>query len=355
MSPTLARRLGACAKNITKYQHARLSTKSSEKQSPADEHNKEHLERLTLLQAEDRRLLKPVQAKIEEYQAVLDKTREFLTTLSPALQPIQALESPAHTLIEHRHSITEALAALDRLKDAKLPNLLAQVEDLQIEEYPQPGSDESEIDFLERVSGMTTHEKKDVLDSLDMEIRAYFMQSTESIQRLTGRYQEPSAIEEAPPEEPLERKENRFAKEAAKAAAAAAAAEASKKKAEEQSKGKFGLSTEEQFANVIADAQPRDRVPRNKVEDKSNFGLGQNSGEATTWKPVESSQPTYKKPEPKPRSPKPSVEKPSGSAWGASNFLPRQETRAPKPKPQGHDLNSLQAQLEASWKKSAKS
>lgn len=368
MSPTIARRLGACVNSITRNHHTRLSTTSFRAEKAPNDHNNEHLKRLALLQAEDLRLLKPVKAKIRDYQAVLDSSREFLTTLSPSFKPLEGLQFTAHTPVEHRAAIKEALASLDRLKDARLPNLLAQVEDLELEEFPAPSSDETEIDFLQRLAGMTAAEKQDTLDSLNMEIRAVSMQASESIERLRGRWVETNGSEQEPAK-PLERKDNPFAKLAAKATVAA---DAGKKKAEEKGKPKFGMSTDEQFANVIANATPRDKSPKNKVVDKANFGLAESNGDITTWKPIESSkseklEPTRKPvetsnpwmPEPQsqsqPRSASVPSDTPPASPRGARASSPRPYPDAPKPKPQGHDLNSLYAQLKTSWKKSATS
>jgi hypothetical protein len=395
MSPILARRLGACAhKTTTKCHYLRLSTSSFRPQTVApSDHQKEHLDRLALLQAEDRRLLKPVKAKISNYQARLAESREFLTTLPSALQPLEGLKSTAYTLVEHRASIAEAIASLDRLKDAKLPTLLAHVEDLELEEYPEPGSDESEIDFLQRIQGMNDAERKDILDSLTLEIRALSSQTTESVQRYVGGRLSDTSWSAIEPASPVERKENPFAKTAARMKALATGTWG-KKKAEE--KAKFGLSTDEQFASVIADAAPKNAIKKKKAAD-ANFGLDQNNGDITTWKPVGSNKP--KTSEPHLRSPSLSSEAPSGSAWGAMDdpFIAdhgavktkpttpepksqspslssetsskstwgvledpfRSDTEAPntkykpppKPKPQSHNLNSLQAQLEASWKK----
>jgi hypothetical protein len=392
MSPTIARRLGACAHNTsTKCHHVRLSTSSFRQQTVApSDHQKEHLERLALLQAEDRRLLKPVKAKIGEYQARLAQIRETLTTLPPALQILEGIKSPAYTLVEHRASIAEAIASLDRLKDAKLPTLLAHVEDLELEEYPEPSSDDSEVEFLQRVDGMKAAEREDLLDSLSLEIRALSSQTAESVQRYTGGRMTNMSGSEIEPAKPVERTENPFAKTAARMKSAAGTG--SKKKAED--KTKFGLSTDEQFASVIADAAPKNFVKKKKAAD-ANFGLDQDNGDITTWRPVGSGKPKAPetiirspslssetpsesawgamdddfradndgaKPrpitlEPKLRSPSISSETSSGSTWGVLDDPLRPDTDVtkskpkPKPKPQSHNLNSLQAQLEASWKK----
>jgi hypothetical protein len=397
MSPILARRLGACAHNTTiKCHHVRLFTSAFRQQTVApSDHQKEHLERLTLLQAEDRRLLKPVKAKISAYQTKLAESRDFLTTLPSALQPLEDLKSRAYTLVEHRATIAEAIASLDRLKDAKLPTLLTHVEDLELEEYPEPGSDDAEIDFLQNIRGMNAAERKDLLDSLNLEIRALSSQTAESLQRYHGGRLSDTSGSDIGPTRPVERRENPFARTAARMKALAPG---SKKKAED--KTKFGLSTEEQFASVIADAAPKNAFKKKRVAD-ANLGLDQNNGDITSWKPVVSSKP--KTPDPNLRSPSLSSETPSASAWGAMDypfvadndgaksklktpepkpqsaslssetssestwsvtddpFRPHTDVRAdtdatrykppPKPKPASHNLNSLQAQLEASWKK----
>jgi hypothetical protein len=393
MSPTIARRLGACAHNTsTKCHHVRLSTSSFRQQTVApSDHQKAHLERLAFLQAEDRRLLKPVKAKIGDYQARLAKIRENLTTLPPALQILEGIKSPAYTLVEHRASIAEAIASLDRLKDAKLPTLLAHVEDLELEEYPEPSSDDSEVEFLQRIHGMKAAERKDMLDSLSLEIRALSSQTAESVQRYTGGRMTDMSGSEIEPAKSVKKMENPFAQTAARMKAAASGT-GSKKKAED--KTKFGLNKDEQFASVIADAAPKNAVKKKKAAD-ANFGLDQNNGGITTWKPVGNSKP--KAPETIIRSPSLSSETPSESVWGAMDddfradndgaksrpktpeprsqphilssetssestwgvlddpFRPDTDATKsepkPKPKPQSHNLNSLQAQLEASWKK----
>ena len=327
MSPINARRLGACANFTTKINCARISTTATIRQKLPSEHHNEHLDRLALLQAEDLEKLKPVKAKIKDYDAVLKKGQEFLATLPAALAPLAKLNT-AHTSVERAIAIAEAQTTLSKLKDATLPNLLAHVEDLELEEFPEPGSDETEIEFLQRARSMSDDERKDLLDSLNMEFGAAIAQATESVQSLEWRGEETSGSgSDTESTATVERKENPFAKVAAKATAAVGT---SRKKVEE--KAKFGMSTDDQFANVIADAAPRkEAIKKKKVADTS-LGLGQNTGEVTTWKPVVPEKP--KTPEPR-------------------DFPRRAVEDAPKPKSPVRDLNSLQAQLEASFRKSA--
>jgi hypothetical protein len=210
------------------------------------------------------------------------------------------------------------------------------------------------------------------------------------VQRYTGGRMTNMSGSEIEPAKPVERTENPFAKTAARMKSAAGIG--SKKKAED--KTKFGLSTDEQFASVIADAAPKNFVKKKKAVD-ANFGLDQDNGDITTWRPVGSGKPKAPetiirspslssetpsesawgamdddfradndgaKPrpitlEPKLRSPSISSETSSGSTWGVLDDPLRPDTDVtkskpkPKPKPQSHNLNSLQAQLEASWKK----
>ena len=125
MSPVIARRLGACVNNTTKLHHVlRMSTTATRQQQLASDRYNEHLDRLTLLQAEDNRKLKPVKAKIGDYDAVLSKSLDFLTTLPAALEPLTKSRDTAHTSVERAIAITEAQAQLRKLKDGTLPNLL---------------------------------------------------------------------------------------------------------------------------------------------------------------------------------------------------------------------------------------
>jgi hypothetical protein len=353
MSPTIARRLGACVNNSTKTHHVlRMSTTAIRRQKLASDHYNEHLDRLPLLQAEDLRRLKPAKPKIQEYDAVLDRGLDFLTTLPAALEPLNKLKDTAYTSVERALAITEAQAQMRKLKDKTLPNLLAHVEDLELEPYPEPGSTESEIDFLTRARGMNEAERKDMLDSLNMEMRAALSQVTESLQNLEGKDEvtrgSSSDTESAAT---VERKADPFAKVATKVAAST---DSGKKKAEE--KPRFGMSTDDQFASVIAKSAPRkEDFIKKKVVGK-NFGVGQNSGEITTWKPDMAEKPKMAEPRvfshrtdeddaPRPTTWRPDVtEKPRVFSHRAD------EGDSQRPKAPVRDLNSLQAKLEASFK-----
>ena len=277
MSPTIARRLGACVNRSTKLHHAlRMSTTAVIRQKVPSDHYKEHLGRLTLLQAEDLRRLKPVKIKVSEYDAVLSKGLDFLTTLPAALEPLTKLRDTAHTNVERAIAITEAQASLRKLKDATLPNLLEHVKDLELEPFPEPGSGEEEIEFLQRARGMNEAERKDLLDSLNLEMRAAISQVTESLRLTPSSYETSGSGSDAESAVVFERKENPFAKVAAKAAAST---DTGTRKVEERPK--FGMSTDDQFASVIADAAPRKEAFKLKKVVGRNFGLGQNSGEIT--------------------------------------------------------------------------
>lgn len=330
MSPILARRLAACINNAPRNHHIRLFTGTPRWQQTPSDDNRDHIEKLALLQAEDLRLLLPVKDKVSKYQTTVDETRKFLLDLPNALEPILAgNKDSVYTLGEHRTSISDALASTDRLKDVKLPNLLAHLGDLEVEEFPEPGSQEEEIDFLQRVRSSSPAERNDILMSLESEITALKVRSADSVRRNSAPLDESDSATPSP----TERKENPFAKTAAKAPVVG---DAGKKKAE--NKSKFGLSTDEQFANVVANAAAAAEAakPKNKVEDNSNFGLAQENKDPTSWKPT------------------PAVENkstsPPAQAATTSNNEPKSTT--PKAKPPTHDLNSLQAKLEASWKKS---
>ena len=329
MLPTLTRRLGACVNLTTKFHHARLSTTAIRRQKLPSDHQSEHLDRLSLLQAEELEKLKPVKAKIHEYNAVLNKAQDFLTSLPAALAPLVKSENTAHTVLERRLALADAENALRKLKDATLPNLLAHVQDLELEAFPEPGSDESEIEFLQRARSMDDEERRDLLDSLNLEFGAAIAQATESVQSVKWSYEATSGSgSDAEPTPVIERKGNPFPKAAAKTAVAADAV----KKVVAEEKAKFGMSPDDQFKSVIADAAPReDAFKKRKVVGK-NYGLGENTREAKTWKPEMGEKPKASEPKDTPR---------------------RLEEDAPRPKPSPRDLNSLQAQLEASFKKSA--
>lgn len=313
MSPIIARPLGACIRQTSRTAHARSLTSTSRWQQNASDRSREHEERLSLLQSEDHRLLKPVKDRIDKLQAQLDETREFLKSLPTTLKPILGSSGSYYTLDQHYSAIHDALGSLDRLKKEKLPTLRAHVEDLEFEEYPEPGNTESEIEFLQRVRSMNPAERKDLLESLNLEIGASSSRSRESRERYRKQLEDSSESEKEPQQkQSVERKENPFAKTAAKAPVVG---NASKAKAE--SKGKGWLISNEQSDNVIADAAPAadmGALKKKKAEDKANFGLERQAAEPTTWKPTEPAKPT----------------------------------EAPKPK-EGF-LHGMQAKLEASWK-----
>jgi hypothetical protein len=344
MSRTIARRLGACVNNTIKIHHAlRMSTTAIGQQKLASEHYNEHLDRLPLLQSEDLRRLKPVKAKIQDYHVVLDRGLDLLTTLPAALEPLTKLKDTAYTSVERAIVITEAQAQLRKLKDASLPNLLAHVEDLELEPFPEPGSSEDEIDFLQRLRGMNEAERKDLLDTLNMEMRAAISQVTESVQNLEMKGQSTRVFgSDAELAAPIERKENPFAKVAANVAAST---DTGKKKTEE--KTKFGMSTDDQFASVIAkSAPPKEDFIKKKVVSKS-FGVGQDSGEITTWKPDIPEKPKTTEPRVfSHRADEDEAPRPNAFSHRAAG------DDAPRPKAPLRSLNFLQAQLEKTLKRS---
>ena len=388
MSPTTARRLGACLKNTQKLHHVlRMSTTAIRQQKLASDHFDEHLDRLALLQAEDQRKLKPVKSKIKDYDAILSKSLDFLTTLPAALEPLTRSSGTVHTSVERAIAITEAQAQLRKLKDATLPNLLKHVEDLELEPYPEPGMAEDEIDFLSRVGGMNDAERKDLLDTLDMQRTAAIAHVTENLQNLQWKEDLPSVSgSDAGSEATVERKENPFARISAKVAAST---DTGKKGAEE--KPKFGMSTDDQFASVIADAaSPEDDFKARKIVGKNfgvddlasvvadapsskddfkarkivgkNFGVGQNSGEITTWRPEPAEK--LKTVEPRGFSDRSDEDDTTRPTWEheaadkPKTIEPRvfshrsNEDDKRKPETPARNLSVLQAQLEASFKKS---
>lgn len=350
MSPTIARRLGACVNNTTKIHHAlRMSTAATRPQKSASEHYDEHLDRLPLLQAEDLRRLKPVKAKIQDYHAVLDRGLDLLTTLPAALEPLTRMKDTAYTAVERAIVITEAQAQLRKLKDASLPNLLAHIEDLELEPYPEPGGSEDEIDFLQRLRGMNEAERKDLLDTLNMEMRAAISQVTESVQNLEGKDQSARVFgSDTQSAAPIERKENPFAKVAAKVAASA---DAGKRKAEE--KTKFGMSTDDQFASVIAkSAPPKEDFLKKKVVGK-NFGVGQDTEEITTWKPDVPEKPKTTEPRVFPHRAD-EDEAPRLRAFSRRTDEDDAPREAPRTVIPPRSLNFLQAQLEKTLRKAGR-
>ena len=281
MSPKTARRLGACAYNITKTRHhARLSTTSFKSREAPPNFHQEHLERLAWIQKDDLSKLVPVKAKIKQYQAECDRAREFLADLPEALAPLDSL-SPIRSLKEHQRDIENSIESLNALRDQKLPNLLANVEDLQTELFPDPGSDQSELAFLEQVGGMTAEERQDKYNSLTMELRALVMDTARKMatDAPVARAREPSAS----------MVQNPFA-----AVQMNPILTGNSKKSEEveqmkaRDKLKFGLSTEEQFARVLAGATKKEDTLGEEIKKKlkkstANFGLG-GDGETTVTK-----------------------------------------------------------------------
>jgi hypothetical protein len=329
------------------------TTATTRLQKLASDRYNEHLDRLTLLQAEDNRKLKPVKAKIGDYDAVLSKSLDFLTTLPAALEPLTKSRDTAHTSVERAIAITEAQAQLRKLKDGTLPNLLKHVEDLELEPYPDPGSDDDEIDFLQRVRGMSDAERKDLLDTLNMERIAAVSHVTENVEKLKWRDDLTSiGGSDAGSAAPVERKENPFAK-------VAASTDTGNKRTEE--KTKFGLSTEDQFASVVADAASRKQAIKIRKVVGKNFGVGENSGEIRTWKPEATEKP--KTVEPRVFSHKTDEDDKPTTTWKPEvaekpkTVEPRvfsqrsDEDDKPRPKAPVRDLSALQAQLEASFKK----
>jgi hypothetical protein len=298
MPPMPVRRLGACINNAAKYYQARQLTTSRRWQQTANE-DREHKERLAVLQAEDLRLLQPVKTHVNEYLATVEKVTDILENMPAALQPILPLRS-VHSFPTHRLIISEALASARRLKEEDLPNLLAHLEDLEIEDYPEPGNDETELQFLARVKGMRPAERRTLLDTVNGQVEANTKTLRQRVQNWT------------PEEEEAERSDA------------------------ERFKTRNPLpspSTEEQFANVISDATA-----------KTNFGTGQPE-DVRSWRPLGV-----------PGSPSSKASAPESKSTATAKSDQQSTADAPKPKPKtfGFDLNSLQAKLEASIKKVAK-
>lgn len=285
MAPMSVRRLGACINDATLHYQVRRLTTSRKWQQIESDTSRDHKERLAVLQAEDIRLLQPAKAKLNDFVATVDKARDLLENMPAALQPILPPRS-VHTFATHQAVIAKALARADKLKNESLHNLLAHLEDLEVEDYPEPGNDESELRFLARVKDMNPVERQAFLDRLNMEIDTTALSLRQGIQSSTREQEEAetSEPERLPTRNPLP-----------------------------------SPSNEEQFANVVSDAT---------VE--SNFGPEQ-QGDVTLWKPTVAPEDTSSK-----------------------TPAPESQSTASKPKSFGFDLNSLQAKLEASIKKAAK-
>jgi hypothetical protein len=297
MSPMSARRLGACINNATKHCQVRRLNTSRKWQQTASDNSREHKERLAGLQAEELRLLQPVKAKLNEYLATVEKAKDMLENMPAALQPILPLRS-VHSFATHRLTIAEALAAAERLKEERLPNLLAHVEDLEVEDYPEPGNDETELQFLARVKGMNPAARRTLLDTVNEQVEATTKSLRQRVQNWTPQQEEAekSETERLYTRNPLP-----------------------------------SPSTEEQFANVISGATA-----------KANFGTGQQE-DIRQWKPLEV-----------PGSASSKTTAPGPQSTAAAKPTQQPTADAPKPKSFGFDLNSLQAKLEASIKKVAK-
>lgn len=230
------------------------------------------------MQAEDLRRLAPIKAKIKEYQAECDKAHEFLASLPAALEPLESL-SPARPLKEHRAAINLAMESLNRLKDKKLPNLLANVEDLEIEVYPEPGSQESELAFMQSIGGMTAQEKQDKLRSLTRDIAGVVEEASRRIagdraqQERDGLNPSKDVFAAVQLDNPLDfvnKKKSEPVGEEIRAG----------------DKLKFGLSTEEQFASVVAGATKVEDAMDKEIKKKlkartANFGLGEDTEDTT--------------------------------------------------------------------------
>jgi hypothetical protein len=300
MPPMSARRLGACIHNATKHYQVRRLTTSRKWQQTASDNSRDHKERLEILQAEDLRLLQPVKANLNEYLATVERAKDMLEKMPAALQPILPSRS-VHSFPTHRLIIAEALASAERLKEKDLPNLLAHVEDLEIEDYPEPGKDETEVQFLARVKDMNPAERRTLLNSVSGQVEATTKNLRQRVQNWTPEEEEAERLSEA-----------------------------------ERIQARNPLpspSTEEQFANVISDATA-----------KTNFGMGQPE-DVRQWKPLDVPGRT---------SSKTSAPEPQTTATAKSTQEATADAPKPKAKSFGYDLNSLQAKLEASIKNVAK-
>lgn len=299
MSPMSARRLGACIDNATKCYQVRQLTTSRKWQQAASGDSREEKERLAILQAEDLRLIQPLKANINEYLATVGKAKEMLENMPATLQPILPSRS-VHSFATHRLIISEALASVERLEGKGLLNLLAHLEDLEVEDYPEPGKDETELQFLARIKDMKPAERQTLLDTVNGQVDTITKKLRQRVQNWTPEEEEDekSDMERLQARNPLP-----------------------------------GPSTEEQFANVISEATA-----------KTTFGLGRQE-DVTQWKPLEvpgGTPSTSAAPEPQP------------AATAKPAQQPMADAPKPKPKSSGFDLNSLQAKLEASIKKVAK-
>jgi len=243
MSPMSVRRFGACVKNATIHHQVRRLSASRKWQQTASDRNREHEERLSVLQSEDYRLLQPVKANLHEYLATVEKARDSLERMPAALQPILPLRS-VYSFASYRAIIAEAQALAQGLRDEKLPDLLAHLEDLELEDYPEP-KDERETEFLARVKDMSPAERRALLDTVKEQVEATTNNLRQRVQNWTPEQEE---------------------------------AETEKMQARNPLPGPH--STEEQFANVISDATA-----------KTTLGLGEEEEDVRQRKESKTSAP----------------------------------------------------------------
>lgn len=267
MSPTIARRLGACAHNTTKtHRHARISTTSFKLRETPPDFKQEHLDRVAWLQAYDISKLKAVEANIKEYKTACDKAHEFLVKLPEALQPLENL-SPLWSLKEHQVNIDSSTESLKRLNDEKLSNLRTHVQDLQTEVFPEPGSDETELAFMQLIGGMTAEERQDKYNSLTMEIRAVAIDAARKITMESAHaVHHPFAAVQMDPILTWNSKKT--------------------EKGDKVTSGdnlKFGLGTKDQSPSVSHGATQSENSLEEKNEmSTANFGLGDDGEKAAT-------------------------------------------------------------------------
>jgi hypothetical protein len=245
------------------YQVRRLTTSRKWQQIESDT-SRDHKERLAVLQAEDIRLLKPAKAKLKDFVATVDKARDLLENMPAALQPILPPRS-VHTFAKHQAVIAQALARAEKLKDERLHNLLAHLEDLEVEDYPEPGNDESELRFLARVKDMNPVERQAFLDRINMEVDTTALGLREGIQSSTREQEEAETSEQErlPIRNPLP-----------------------------------SPSTEEQFASVVSDATTNSNVGLEQQGDVTRREPTVPPGSTSSKTPAPESQSTASAPKP---------------------------------------------------------
>ncbi|KAL1589384.1 hypothetical protein WHR41_01965 [Cladosporium halotolerans] len=314
MSRHLTRRLGACANIPPKTQQGHFSTATARPQSRNV--SQQLKDNVALLQEEDRRLLLPVKASIDSYLESLAGARKTLDRLPVALGP------------ERAERVLASSAALEE----KLRTLRGHIADMAVEPYPDFGGKADDVMWETRVQMLGPRERDDELFDVDVSARNTAEKLAEMLRNLKAERGPAAAdADDAPPE---------VAKRIAPLPPASMkmAAGAKVKEMEDRS-AKFGLGArkEREARNAAEKAKAKvkageeAKVKRREEEARPKYGVWQDKGDFTSWKPTPSAPAPQK---PRDRSPPPPGDKSKGE-------------KAPN-----SDLLSLQARLEKSWRNS---